>query len=118
MFIKLLSERGGVIFTTHVLEEAEVLSDYIIILDNGKLMWAGTPRELFSDSIFEVIVPRRNFAKFEELVSAQQGKILADFGTYVLVKNTEAQSLEKLLQQNVILGFRKAGLRRWFNGSG
>jgi len=32
--------------TTHYLEEADILSDYLTIMDHGKIVAEGTPREL------------------------------------------------------------------------
>lgn len=45
--IRKLRDNGTTIFlTTHYLEEADELSDYISIMDNGKIVAEGTPREL------------------------------------------------------------------------
>jgi ABC-2 type transport system ATP-binding protein len=45
--VKKLSDEGTTIFlTTHYLEEADILSDYVAIMDNGKVVAEGTPREL------------------------------------------------------------------------
>ncbi len=45
--IRSLRDRGTTIFlTTHYLEEADVLSDYLAIMDNGKIVAEGTPRDL------------------------------------------------------------------------
>lgn len=45
--IKKLKEIGTTIFlTTHYLEEADMLSDYLVIMDQGKIVAEGTPREL------------------------------------------------------------------------
>ena len=45
--IKKLSKSGTTIFlTTHYLEEADELSDYIAIMDHGKIVAEGTPRNL------------------------------------------------------------------------
>ncbi len=45
--IKVLQNNGTTIFlTTHYLEEADVLSDELVIMDHGKVVARGTPREL------------------------------------------------------------------------
>jgi ABC-2 type transport system ATP-binding protein len=45
--IRLLRDNGTTIFlTTHYLEEADILSDYLTIMDHGKIVAEGTPREL------------------------------------------------------------------------
>jgi ABC-2 type transport system ATP-binding protein len=45
--IQALRERGTTIFlTTHYLEEADVLSDRLVIMDHGQVVSEGTPRDL------------------------------------------------------------------------
>lgn len=42
------SEGGTVLLTTHYMDEAERLCDYISIIDHGKVIASGTPAELIS----------------------------------------------------------------------
>ncbi len=43
---RLRSERGATVFlTTHYLDEADELSDRILIIDNGRIVAADTPRQ-------------------------------------------------------------------------
>lgn len=42
----LKEQRKTIILTTHYMEEAEALSDYVCIMDNGVIIAEGTPREL------------------------------------------------------------------------
>ena len=42
------AEGGTVLLTTHYMDEAEKLCDYISIVDHGKVIAAGTPQELIS----------------------------------------------------------------------
>lgn len=45
-----LRERGRtVVLTTHYMEEAETLCDRVAVMDHGKIMATGTPRELIRD---------------------------------------------------------------------
>ena len=37
------------ILTTHYMEEAETLCDYIVIMDNGSILREGTPQFLLKD---------------------------------------------------------------------
>jgi ABC-2 type transport system ATP-binding protein len=54
-----LRDAGTTIFlTTHYLEEADVLSDRLAIMDNGKIVAEGTPRELKSQIAGDAIVVR------------------------------------------------------------
>ncbi len=43
---KLRSEGATIVYTTHYMEEAEILCDRIIILDKGKILASGTTEEL------------------------------------------------------------------------
>ena len=48
--IENLKSEGKTIFlTTHYMEEAEQLSDYVYIMDRGKIIARGTPRELIAE---------------------------------------------------------------------
>jgi ABC-2 type transport system ATP-binding protein len=54
-----LRDAGTTIFlTTHYLEEADVLSDRLAIMDNGKIVAEGTPRELKAQIAGDAIVVR------------------------------------------------------------
>lgn len=55
--VKKLSQAGTTIFlTTHYLEEADVLSDYIAIMDHGKIVAEGTSKELKRDITGDSII--------------------------------------------------------------
>ena len=61
--IELLKEKTTIILTTHYMEEAEALSDRIGIMNKGKLIELGTPKELikkaktknFEDAFIKII---------------------------------------------------------------
>ena len=44
--IQRLKEETAIIMSTHAMEEAEVLSDKLLILDNGNIVCVGTPIQL------------------------------------------------------------------------
>ena len=48
--IKKIGKEKTVIFSTHILSEAQAISDRIIIINNGKIAAAGTPDELIKQS--------------------------------------------------------------------
>jgi ABC-2 type transport system ATP-binding protein len=59
--VKDLKARGHtIVLTTHVMEEADTLSDIIEIIDHGKIIAVGTPRELkdrfHADNILDVFL--------------------------------------------------------------
>jgi ABC-2 type transport system ATP-binding protein len=52
-----LKETGvAIILTTHYMEEAEALSDHVCIMDHGKLIAEGSPRELTAQLGQETII--------------------------------------------------------------
>lgn len=58
--IKKLRENGAtIVYTTHYMEEVEILCDRVIILDKGKILASGTPDEL------------KTLAKIEEKVTVE-----------------------------------------------
>ena len=59
VLLRELRDAGTTIFlTTHYLEEADVLSDRLAIMDNGKIVAEGTPRELKAQIAGDAIVVR------------------------------------------------------------
>jgi ABC-2 type transport system ATP-binding protein len=56
--LRKLKEKSGtsMILTTHYLEEAENLCDYIVIMDSGKILKEGTLHQLLSDETGEKII--------------------------------------------------------------
>jgi len=57
------ARRKTIILTTHYMEEAELLCDEIAIMDNGKIIAQGTPRNLLRQHFAEVLLelPRHDF---------------------------------------------------------
>ncbi len=60
------ARRKTIILTTHYMEEAELLCDEIAIMDNGKIIAQGAPRQLLSQHFAEVLLemPRKEFPDF------------------------------------------------------
>ncbi len=108
---RLAKEDGVTVFlTTQYLEEADVLSDRIAIIDKGKIVAEGTPRELKSQ-IGQPTVEARPvdaadcagvasaFGRFGELVPSPDGVVAvrlrsADIGLADLVRVLDAESLK------------------------
>ncbi len=109
--LSMLSKRGKVVFTTHVVEEAEAIADYILVLDNGRLVWRGSLDELM-DSVYEVLAREEHLDKLAKAVSLHGGRLLTRISYYVLVEGVDTVVLERLMESGVILGFKKCGLRR------
>jgi ABC-2 type transport system ATP-binding protein len=75
--IRELRSQGTTIFlTTHYLEEADVLSDDLAIMDHGKIVARGTPRELKKQIAGDAIVvkPKPNDHNIEHLQKYLSGQ--------------------------------------------
>jgi ABC-2 type transport system ATP-binding protein len=57
------AQRKTIILTTHYMEEAELLCDDIVILDRGRIVAQGPPRQLLREHFAEVLLelPRHEF---------------------------------------------------------
>ncbi len=73
-----------VVLTTHYMEEAEALSDWVVILDHGKIMAEGSPRDLTArlgqETFLEFEIPGLSSSAWAELSSAfkarQEGDLI------------------------------------------
>jgi len=86
-----LKMRGKtIILTTHDMHEAEILSDRVFIMNNGKIVAEGTPRQLkemySNENILEVIFKNTN----------QLEDVLKSFQSLTFVKNVIKESNNKL----------------------
>jgi ABC-2 type transport system ATP-binding protein len=95
------SDGRTVLLTTHYIEEAERLCDHVAIIDRGRLIALGTPRELIEQSgkgtRLEVRVskpvPIERLSKLEAVLDCRE----AD-GTYFLHAQAPAQAIAALVR--------------------
>jgi ABC-2 type transport system ATP-binding protein len=96
--IESLKARGiTILLTTHFLEEAERLADRVAIIDHGKLVASGTPRELMhndADSLTIAATTPLDPAELARLTTVDEARPLAD-GRVMLMT---AQPLEALVE--------------------
>ncbi|MEZ0289821.1 MAG: ABC transporter ATP-binding protein [Sulfolobales archaeon] len=98
----ILSRNFNIIFTTHVAEEAEWLGEYVVILQNGIVVWQGRIRDLWSDGLYEVFISK----------SAPEGlRVLVSLG-YVAIVQADEELLLRYLEERKISGFKRLGVRR------
>ncbi|WOC11488.1 ATP-binding cassette domain-containing protein [Gordonia sp. MP11Mi] len=82
---KLRSERGATVFlTTHYLDEADALSDRILIIDNGRIVAADTPENLKSQVSGDLV--RLEFGDVSHVAGAATS--LETIGTDVQIDGT------------------------------
>ena len=106
--LSIMRERGNIIFTTHILEEAETIADYIVVLSNGSLVWHGKVDKLYNSNIYEIFPNRQ---KIIYVKNTLQDKIIADLGVSIAIKAPSIELLDKLFKEGLIVGYRRAGLR-------
>jgi len=96
--IESLKARGiTILLTTHFLEEAERLADRVAIIDHGKLVASGTPRELMqhdADSLTIAATTPLDPAELARHPTVDEARLLAD-GRVMLMT---AQPLEALVE--------------------
>ena len=56
LFKQLKSDNSTIVLTTHYMEEAEVICDRVAIMDNGKILTVGRPKELIREHIGKEVV--------------------------------------------------------------
>ncbi len=86
--IKKLRDNGAtIVYTTHYMEEVEILCDRVIILDKGKILATGTTDEL------------KELTKIEEKVIVE----VNDLGTEYIKKMKELKNVDDVIYTNNIL---------------
>jgi ABC-type multidrug transport system ATPase subunit len=104
----LLKEDKEIVFTTHIAEEAEALGESYVILENGKAIWSGGRKELYSQEIYEVYLLSPNDAA---KIANESIKVLTVFGRTALVSVSDMSLLKELVEKGYLMGFKKAGVR-------
>lgn len=84
-FKKLKSENNTLILTTHYMEEAEQVCDRVAIIDNGRILAVGTPRDLIRDLIGKEVV---EFDTNPVDANYYQGRLRSEGYVYQVIKNT------------------------------
>jgi len=66
---KIKRQNKTIVLTTHYMDEAYELCDKIIIMDHGKIIAEGTPRELLSKHFNDVVIQMPSSPKLEALIA-------------------------------------------------
>ncbi|UUX91167.1 ATP-binding cassette domain-containing protein [Methanoplanus endosymbiosus] len=134
-YLRDVNREGTTIFlTTHYMDEADVLSDRISIIDNGKIIITGTPAELKNNLGEDLIYLESSdtkcskeiltkFPGVKEIKEKDKGIILSTYrdGTRILPElikvledskiSIEAVNLKKPSMDNVFMHYTGRGLR-------
>ena len=110
--IKILRDNGAtIIYTTHYMEEVEILCDRIIILDKGKIIASGTSDDLKKMANIEekitVEVPNLNMNYIEKIKKLENVEAVSYESSILLViykkgKNNLVELMEYLKKEEII----------------
>lgn len=84
-FKHLKSEKSTLILTTHYMEEAEQMCDRVAIIDNGRILTVGKPRDLIRDLIGKEVV---EFDTNPVDLNYYLGRLRAEGYSYQVIKDT------------------------------
>jgi lipooligosaccharide transport system ATP-binding protein len=108
---RLKSQGSTIILTTHYMEEAERLCDRLVIMDNGKILAEGSPKELILNGVGENVVEAKNDPA---AISCLQGNPKVQnfevLGETILISTSEPQQVIGSLLQTC--GVTAASVRK------
>lgn len=92
-----------VLLTTHYMEEAYLLCDRIVIMDHGRIIAEGAPRELLAEHFRDVVLelPRDDF---DGVAGIASGAVVESAGRIEISTGDVNATLRELLAANVSLG--------------
>ncbi len=103
--IKKFKKSGkSILLTTHYMEEAQQLSDYVYIMDYGKIIAKGTPEELITSSGLSSVVEFQAEDKSVLNRLENLGKVIVDGNSFEVI-TTDISSVVKILLENKIETF-------------
>ena len=84
-FKQLKSDKSTIILTTHYMEEAEQMCDRVAIIDDGRILKVGAPRDLIQELIGKEVV---EFDTNPVDLNYYLGRLKSEGYTYQVIKNT------------------------------
>ncbi|MGR3742016.1 ABC transporter ATP-binding protein [Companilactobacillus sp. DQM5] len=112
--IKELKNSGKTIFlTTQYLEEADHLSDYIGIINNGKIVLYGTPEEIKNEteSLFSIEITKKDVLKSITLLNEANISFKQNNSILIIPENDIQKTLKILVENKIFfLDFHKIKL--------
>jgi len=94
---RLKGEGKTIVLTTHYMEEAEALSDEVCIMDHGRVIAHGSPRDLTSSLGQETLIEFDAFDLSPEALASLPGEAHGDGTTVTLTTPDLVAALEGLL---------------------
>jgi ABC-2 type transport system ATP-binding protein len=99
---ELKAAKRTILLTTHYIEEAERLCDRVAIIDEGKIVAMGSPRELqervFDQSRIEVVTAQPMLGDLPAFEAVAKHSLSADFKTLIVHSTRPARTLPDLIK--------------------
>jgi ABC-2 type transport system ATP-binding protein len=99
---ELKAARRTILLTTHYIEEAERLCDRVAIIDEGKIVALGAPRELqervFGQSRIEVVTTQPMLGDLPAFEAVAKHSLSEDFKTLIVHSTRPARTLPDLIK--------------------
>jgi len=110
--LRQLRSRGStIILTTHYMDEAERLCDRIVIMDNGRILAEGAPKDLVKSHMGDNVVECKLAPGVKECLAGTEGiKAIDVFGDTALVSTDSPQQVIEALLKGC--GVESATVRR------
>ncbi|HUG44564.1 MAG TPA: ABC transporter ATP-binding protein [Acidobacteriota bacterium] len=98
----LRAERRTVLLTTHYIEEAEKLCDRVAIIDNGRIIAQGTPRQIqkktLGDALLEISCANPVYADFPSLDHVERHEFTEDRRNLTIITRSPARTLVDIVK--------------------
>ena len=102
LIAKIKAQGKNILLTTHYMEEAEMLCDHLIIIDHGKIISEGSPKNLLKQHFgyFYVCIDKQDMnVSLDDL-----GEVIEDRDDYYEIQSKSVEdTLQKLIRNNVLL---------------
>lgn len=111
--LELKKQGKTLLLTTHYMDEAQRLCDRIVIIDHGKVLAEGTPKELIKqfvpEHVYDIIKPLP-----KSLEKPPKEVITEDVGDSVLFYTHDAKTLQNLIPESATYHHRPANMEDVF----
>jgi len=100
---QLKQKNKTIVLTTHYMEEAQLLCDYIAIMDHGKFIAEGVPSELLAEYCQTTSIILPGVSAPDLLDDFQQGSIVAEYNTVEIQTTDVNRCLKELMEKGIDL---------------
>jgi len=97
---KIKQKNKTIVLTTHYMDEAYELCDEIIIMDHGKIIAEGTPRDLLSRHFNDVVIKLQKSEKLESvLASMEKNQLLVSISRNAANVEIQTSDVNRIVKQ-------------------